>query len=398
MSKSIRLKRQVYRSTKAVLAAKEISYLPLSGIDYPTSLEDLVSLHKQSSNRAMQQWIEHNREYFELLRHAFLWLKGKGVERVEERLTLTGKLISDVPSSIGILKRLERVNFAGNQLTTLPTEFGNLENLKRLSLAVNHFRDLPDSVVRLQNLEFLNLTNNGLKSFPSIDSKKLRCLKIGENQLNVFPDVVELKALEYLDLHQNALKTLPPPQVASLQTLKYLDLSYNDLQTIPEEIGSLKNLEHLDFSFNNLRTLPNFGNLKESLTFLNLRVNSSLTTLPDDIDQLKLLTHLDLRETGLKEELFKHNTVTDNFLYDYERAFEYEGDFDEDCLFVEKNRVSDNVVEEENASRGALRCRVSHHSSKISSKRERMSTLAKSNPPSSPLLPSDKTWNASSPW
>lgn len=77
----------------------------------------------------------------------------------EEKLT-------ELPESIGKLKRLTLLNLSNNQLTTLPDSIGQLTELQELDLTHNNLTSLPDFLRQLTQLKILRFPENQLKKLP----------------------------------------------------------------------------------------------------------------------------------------------------------------------------------------------------------------------------------------
>ena len=68
--------------------------------------------------------------------------------------------LQSIPKEIGKLKNLKSLFLSNNQLQTLPAEIGNLINLGELYLNNNQFQSLPKGIDKLSNLRKLNIRNN----------------------------------------------------------------------------------------------------------------------------------------------------------------------------------------------------------------------------------------------
>lgn len=159
------------------------------------------------------------------------------------------------------------------------------------------------------NYYSLDLKNLDLKIFPHIPShvkSKVKHLFIGDNILEIIPDLSDYMCLETLDIchnnitninnlpsnlielscSHNKLKSLP-----LLKNIKRLDCAHNELTSIPQ----YQNIEVLNCSFNKLTELPLSNTLKkliadnneitkinkyDTLEYLHIS-NNMLSHLPD---------------------------------------------------------------------------------------------------------------------
>lgn len=88
-------------------------------------------------------------------------------EVVTNKLDLSNKQLTKLPSYVLNLNNLEELNVSSNQLTgALPAEIKNLKKLKILNLSNNLMTGVPAEVGQLANLEILNLANNQLTGLP----------------------------------------------------------------------------------------------------------------------------------------------------------------------------------------------------------------------------------------
>ena len=167
--------------------------------------------------------------------------------------------LTNLPSSIGDLKKLEYIYLDNNNLTSLPSSIGNLKKLEYISLKKNSLESLPSSIGNLKKLQFLMLNNNNLTKLPSSigNLTNLIELNLKGNNLTKLPESIgNLTNLKILELDYNNLKSLPP-QIGNLERLRSLYLDNNKLESLPDEIGRLPNLQYLHVENNpNLRIIP----------------------------------------------------------------------------------------------------------------------------------------------
>lgn len=210
--------------------------------------------------------------------------------------------LTELPESLGQLKRLQSLNLNGNQLTALPESLGRLTQLQSLNLASNQLTALPESLGKLTQLQSLNLTDNQLTALPdSLDKlTELKELDISGTQLKTLPESIsQLTRLESLYLSSSQLTALPK-SLCQLKQLRSLSLSDNQLTALPECLFQLKHLLSLNLSGNQLTVLVEpLGQLTQ-LRELDLSGNR-LEALPESLGKLTQLRELDLSGNPLKE-------------------------------------------------------------------------------------------------
>jgi len=174
-------------------------------------------------------------------------------------LVLEGRRLTNLPSSIDLLKKLEYINLDNNNLTKLPPSIGNLEKLEHISLKKNSLESLPSSIGNLKKLQFLMLNNNNLTKLPSSIGSLTNLIELNleGNSLNSLPESIsDLKNLKILELGHNNLTSIPK-DIGKLTNLEYLNLTGNKLTSLPDEIGRLPNLKSIYINGNpNLRIIP----------------------------------------------------------------------------------------------------------------------------------------------
>jgi len=140
-----------------------------------------------------------------------------------------------------IIQLLNRLDLSGRQLTSLPTEIGNLAALQALYIYNNQLTSLPEGFGNLAALQVLWIDNNQLTSLPEGfgNLAALQKLRLYNNQLTSLPEGFEnLAALQTLWLHNNQLTSLPEG-FGNLAALQELWLQNNQLTSLPEGFGNL---------------------------------------------------------------------------------------------------------------------------------------------------------------
>jgi Leucine-rich repeat (LRR) protein len=211
-------------------------------------------------------------------------------------LILSHNRIKDLPTSIRKLTVLKTLDLRHNNLNVIPPQLNNLNNLINLDLHGNQLSDLIYSNLRLKSLKKLDLGLNKLKTIPKwfafLDS--LRILNLGSNRITQdYKLLSKLKSITSLNLSDNSFKTLSS-RIKLLRSLKVLNLSNNQLSSLPNELMTLSLLRNLDLSWNNFTTLPEWISRLSSLETLNLRGNK-LERLPNSLGNLSWLRILNLR-------------------------------------------------------------------------------------------------------
>ena len=214
-------------------------------------------------------------------------LRNLGVRNMNiTRLDLEDRNLTNLPSSIGKLKKLEDLFLGDNFLTSLPSSIGNLKNLMYFDLGGNRLNSIPESIFKLTKLKELKLSQNHLESVPR---------QIGN-----------LKKLKYLGLAGNKLTSIPK-EIGKLKKLDVLFLGYNNLTSLPDEIGRLPKLEAI-FIHNN----PNLRIIPKSLRRPGLRITKSSWTRFEHIPLRPVQRRNVPLNTNRNDPISGHNFIVGN--------------------------------------------------------------------------------------
>lgn len=227
-------------------------------------------------------------------------------------VNFSGRDLTELPESIGMLSQLTTLFVYFNELTSLPESIGKLSLLTHLDVSYNELEYLPESVGKLSLLTDLDASNNILKDLPGgiADLSRLTTLDVSENELDALPEGMDqLSALSTLNISNNRFISLPDG-IGKLPSLTTLSMYYNELTDLPESIGALTGLESLDISHNPLECLPGSVCELTGLTELDISYNR-LKGLPENMFELPRLRKLNVSHnelTGLPdgiENLFR---------------------------------------------------------------------------------------------
>ncbi|CAO3651275.1 unnamed protein product [Cunninghamella echinulata] len=83
-----------------------------------------------------------------------------------EQLTLDSNILTSIPTSIGVLKKLHKLSVQDNKLNGLPEEISKLSELKILLVQKNNLQCLPRKIWLCSSLQTLNCSSNLLETFP----------------------------------------------------------------------------------------------------------------------------------------------------------------------------------------------------------------------------------------
>ena len=238
------------------------------------------------------------------------------------KLCLDGTAITQLPTSIGVLKMLTLLNLkACRSLKTLPSKF-EMEALEILTLSdCSKVKNIPEFGEDMKSVLKLYFDGTAITKLPtsiehltSLSSLYLRDCK----SLVCLPNTLfNLKLLKDVDIAGCSKLESLPENLGNAESIEHFDVSGTAISQVPSSIGLLKNLKRLYFcgckglSSSNKSwydLLPLFSMLRSpdhvglsslslsglcSLTKLNLR-DCNLMTMPDDIGCLFSLDVLDL--------------------------------------------------------------------------------------------------------
>ena len=152
----------------------------------------------------------------------------------DERLDRASCHILRLKMSPDLAHSLKVLDVSNNQLLELPTAFFELKCLHTLTVTRNRLQSLPERLpvsLRELNASLNKLTDECTLSLTGLTG--LEVLRLGKNQLTVFPPVLSLlTALRTVSLFGNQITRLPRSDVVEpLVALRWLDLSDNCIVT-----------------------------------------------------------------------------------------------------------------------------------------------------------------------
>ena len=147
--------------------------------------------------------------------------------------------LTELPDSIGDIKRLRHLILRENDLSELPESIGQCENLQLLDVSHNvHLKKLPKEIGHLHNLEVLKAHHAKLKTLPKeiANCNSLLELYVDHNQLKALPvDLTRLKRLEILYVDHNNLTEIPA-DIADMNAIKVISVGGNNIAKIPARV------------------------------------------------------------------------------------------------------------------------------------------------------------------
>ncbi|XP_006884690.1 PREDICTED: leucine-rich repeat-containing protein 69 [Elephantulus edwardii] len=188
-------------------------------------------------------------------------------------VTLNGKKIVKMPSTLGKLSGLNTLALQDNLITKVCPELSALTQLTTLNMGNNLLEEVPEEFKYLTSLKKLHLFGNKIHRFS--------------------PEACDgLINLVLLNLNKNLLTCLPP-EINRLHSLTHLSINYNQLASVPEELCFLENLRELQLNHNQLTHIPEEIKFLKKLEKL-LLIRNSITSLPEGICHLTNLKILDI--------------------------------------------------------------------------------------------------------
>ncbi|XP_007517433.2 leucine-rich repeat-containing protein 69 isoform X1 [Erinaceus europaeus] len=205
-------------------------------------------------------------------------------------VTLNGKKLKKMPSTLERLQGLQTLDLQNNLILNVCPEISSLVQLTVLNLGNNLLQEVPEEVKYLSSLKKLHLFGNRISRFASgvCDGlQNLVLLNLNNNQLtSIPPEVNRLKSLTFLSINYNQLSSIPR-ELCLLINLSELQLNYNKIICIPEEINFLRNLQKLFLIRNKIEVLP-----QELCDLANLRIldiaGNKIQIFPPGFQKLKL--------------------------------------------------------------------------------------------------------------
>ncbi|CAF2064988.1 unnamed protein product [Brassica napus] len=268
-------------------------------------------------------------------------------------------LIGNIPSSLGMLKKVRRISLSDNLLSgNIPDELGNCSSLETLTLGRNQLQgEIPSTLGKLKKLKWLELYDNNLSGEIPIGVWKIQSLTqiiVYSNTLTgeLPVEVTELKHLErlmmfdnrfhgaipmglgvnrsivdvdlvgngftgeippnlchghklrFFNLGSNQLHGKIPPSVGRCKTVKRILLGGNKLSGVLPEFLEMHSLEYVDFKDNNIEgSIPrSLGSCKNLMT-INLSQNKLTGLIPPELGNLQSLGKLYLSHNHLEGPL-----------------------------------------------------------------------------------------------
>ncbi|QJD80753.1 leucine-rich repeat domain-containing protein [Spirosoma rhododendri] len=221
-----------------------------------------------------------------------------------EELDLSRNALTQLPARLTAdLPRLRRLTVLHNAIPDDSVFFTKNTHLRALTLQGNLLTRIPASVRLNRRLESLWMGNNNLNEFntkPLHRLRRLTDLNLYNAGLNTLPSSVKrLRHLTVLDLYYNKLTALPK-QLGKLKRLEQLALSHNDLTELPSALARLRHLQQLYAHHNRISQLPATFSQLRTLRVLNLGYNW-ITVAPPILADLPALSELDLNNNNIQE-------------------------------------------------------------------------------------------------
>ncbi|MFZ4667295.1 MAG: AAA family ATPase [Prochlorotrichaceae cyanobacterium] len=87
-------------------------------------------------------------------------------DKENNKETIVGNGITEIPETLAQMTNLEHLNLTGNNLLEIPAAIGHLTELRILNLSYNRITKIPDVIKWCSKLEKLNLKNNPIIDVP----------------------------------------------------------------------------------------------------------------------------------------------------------------------------------------------------------------------------------------
>jgi Leucine-rich repeat (LRR) protein len=227
-----------------------------------------------------------------------------------------------------------------------------------LDLSRNRFETLNFSLEFLTALQDLHLQENRityLKENTFSELSKLLKLDISQNKL-IFIEkytFMSLPVLEHLNMSCNLIKLINIDQFSSLVNLIELDMSYNSIEYFhPHTFLNLRSLKNLYFQMNSVRSIEKLiglASIRNIHLDLNLLLeNTSAVNLEESIHVKFYKKSLDINY------LISVNIIT----YPQNSTFNYLDKYCATLLFLIKNKISLNLITEEDFDSFFTSCRI----------------------------------------
>eukprot|EP00899_Mesostigma_viride_P008099 jgi/Mesvir1/17290/Mv07692-RA.1 len=124
-------------------------------------------------------------------------------------LAMDDNRISELPATIGRLRRLRGLSIARNCLAAVPREMGELTCLEHLDVSENQLREIPGELAGCSALIELHVGGNQLRQFPETlgQLKNLKAILADNNALEAVPGSIlrGCTSLHTLSVHGNQI-------------------------------------------------------------------------------------------------------------------------------------------------------------------------------------------------
>ena len=206
------------------------------------------------------------------------------IERLTNLTSLTLRYCMNLvrlPNTICGLKLLNSIDLFGClKFGNLPKNIGNVKGLELLNLCWTAITEVPSSIGLLKNLKHLYICRwQSFESYSLPTSLELMGLVLSSliSTSHVKPIILHQTSSEYVSMQRVTQPLLP--SLLGIQSLTYLHLSDLSLLSIPDDIGCLSSLEHLNLSGNGFVSLPKSMSQLSNLQRLHLEFCKRLQSL-----------------------------------------------------------------------------------------------------------------------